>query len=201
MCIVCSYVQAVLHVHCAFLHTGCMTCVLCVPMYRLYCMCIVCSYVQAVLHVHCAFLHTGCITCVLCVPTYRLYYMCMLYVCLFIQAEEGEAVPEELANVIMRKSSEPSAEISSKSREPEDAGALTREKELRERVSREKEELSTVVDGLQNKVSELTRRHADARRAYEQEKRVSTAVCVHVCTCVCACVCVRVHMPFYMYLP
>lgn len=88
-------------------------------------------------------------------------------------------VPEELANVITRKSSKPpptttgAAEGNTKSNEEDASSELTRERELRLRVSREKEELSTVVDGLQSKVSELTRRHADARRAYEQEKRVS----------------------------
>ncbi len=102
------------------------------------------------------------------------------------QAEEGEVVPEELASLITRKNSgapTTGAEMSSTKKNEEDSGALVRERELRLRVTKEKEELSTVVDGLKNKITELDRRHADARRAYEQEKRVS--ICFSfLCTCI-----------------
>ncbi len=73
----------------------------------------------------------------------------------------------------MRKTTEPS---------PGDCGdddlrgQLAREKELRERVCKDKDELLLVVEGLHSKVSELNRRHADATRAYEQEKRVSLSL-------------------------
>ncbi|XP_064397691.1 protein phosphatase 1 regulatory subunit 12A-like isoform X3 [Halichondria panicea] len=84
------------------------------------------------------------------------------------EAEEGEDIPEELANIIVRKSTEPSPADSG---DEDLRGQLAREKEVRERVTKEKDDLLLVVEGLQGKVSELNRRHADATRAYEQEKR------------------------------
>ncbi len=84
----------------------------------------------------------------------------------------------------MRKSTEPSPADSG---DEDLRGQLAREKEVRERVTKEKDDLLLVVEGLQGKVSELNRRHADATRAYEQEKRVSYYSVYSECT-MCPCV-------------
>ena len=50
---------------------------------------------------------------------------------------------------------------------------LVEEQQQTQRAYREKMEMEKEVNRLKTKVSELNRRHSDATRAYEQEKRVS----------------------------
>ena len=62
---------------------------------------------------------------------------------------------------------------------------LEEERKWRENLARDKAEMARELEALKSKISELTRRHGDATRAYEQERKV----CVCVCVCAQACVC------------
>ena len=112
-----------------------------------------------------------------------------IVVCVLWQAEEGEQIPEELASFIVRKPADDRSSMEG-ARVNEGVGReelsrlrqeLEEERKWRENLARDKAEMARELEALKVKTSELTRRHSDATRAYEQERRVS--VCVYVCVC------------------
>ena len=135
------------------------------------------------------------------------------------QADEDETIPEELANIIVRKPNDLSTNSSSlPDHSPQGSVSedyldslgdpnlrdelarvkklLVEEQEQSAKLVNERGEMGREIEKLQSKMSELNRRHGDATRAYEQAKKVSVFVAIVCCsytTCTqvyCTCICV-----------